>query len=310
MRVGEASGCEDRSYELGRLAHIVSDLCQPQHTDGRQVNPREGRQHQWYESYVDRGLEREFDFSGCPSSAAEPVQGSTMDELDRDPRTKASSSWGTIGPVPRWGTKGDSLGETELWAMVRRSNQFYGPLARLIEEDRFSPGIDRITRERLLESIRWVSRAWGDALHRSGMNSRFPWPDLGPFPGLLLILLYLRWVPRVYPAQRARRLGAMAIPTELDPGSVDPWDDPRENAVRETDLVRFFKSDSGGRASNLHGAPERQSSFKQPAHKQETHVNSRNLSRGGAEAVGHVCVRSLRESSSGFDSAVLGHEEA
>jgi hypothetical protein len=41
-------------FELGRLCHLVADLCQPLHADGQQRNPEEPRIHPRYEQDADR----------------------------------------------------------------------------------------------------------------------------------------------------------------------------------------------------------------------------------------------------------------
>ena len=44
-------------FELGRLCHLVADLAQPLHTDGKSRNPDEGRIHPKYESDADADRE-------------------------------------------------------------------------------------------------------------------------------------------------------------------------------------------------------------------------------------------------------------
>lgn len=109
----------DFAWELGRMAHLVCDLCQPLHTDGSRRGPDEARIHPRYERDVDRALGK---------GILDPVLLSTG--LGR----RASSSLGTPGTAP-WVTQLISISNLDYDRVLDayRTGQGFGDLEHTTE---------------------------------------------------------------------------------------------------------------------------------------------------------------------------------
>jgi hypothetical protein len=72
----EALDDEETLHELGRLCHLVADLCQPLHADGKRRNPREREVHAPYE----RDADRDARLGEVRGGAVSPPEPSSVEE--------------------------------------------------------------------------------------------------------------------------------------------------------------------------------------------------------------------------------------
>lgn len=157
-----------RLFDLGRLCHIAADLCQPQHTAGRETNPDEDRQHHHFERMADRMID------GLAPGAGDPAT-SDLDHF---------AGMATLTGLERKDDD-DPLGPREAGLVIAlTSHRDYSRMTAAYREKR-EDILRVVARRQVLASIDATVALWREARRRQREEER-SWGALELAPWLLL----------------------------------------------------------------------------------------------------------------------------